>query len=164
MTENAKPDSVFDHLEELSDVDIAALTQAAIHVLQIGSDDESLREIEAMPTRPLQGTLQDELAARAITNGAVAERIVTDRAIARPVAIRLLETIAQDPAIAGEVEAAYQKRRKLLTVGVDLILAAALMVVVLKIKRVRIGKADVQFGMLSDKVVEKVLSFVNPVG
>jgi hypothetical protein len=162
MTDNSKSGSVFDHLDDLSDVEIAALTQAAIHVLQIGSNDESVRDIEAMPTRPLQGRLQEELATRSVTDQDVASRIVSDKTLSRPIAIRLLTTIAADPAIAAEVETAYHKRQKLLTVGVDIILAAALLFVVLKIKRVRVGKAgvDVEFVKLSDTAIKSVLSFV----
>ena len=162
MTDNSKSGSVFDRLDDLSDVEIAALTQAAIHVLQVGSSDDSVRDIEAMPTRPLLGTLEEELAARSVTDREIANRIVGDKTLSRPIAIRLLTTIADDPAIAAEVETAYQKRQKLLTVGVDIILAAALLVLVLKVKRVRVGKTgvDVELWKLSDSAIKSVLTFV----
>jgi hypothetical protein len=162
MTDNSKSGSVFDRLDDLSDVEIAALTQAAIHVLQVGSNDDSVRDIEAMPTRPLLGTLEEELAARSVTDRDIANRIVGDKTLSRPIAIRLLTTIANDPAIAAEVETAYQKRQKLLTVGVDIILAAALLLLVLKVKRVRVGKTgvDVELWKLSDNAIKSVLTFV----
>ncbi len=162
MTQRAEPAELWSRLDDLTDVEVAALTQAAIHVLEAGGDDPSLREVETMPTRPLTATLEQELSARAITEPEIARRIVSDHSLSRPIAINLLKTIAADPVLAEEVAAAYRARQKLLTVGVDLILAGALLLLVLKVKRVRVGKrgVDAEFSELSDNAIKSVMSFL----
>ena len=74
-----------------------------------------------------------------------------------------VEPLGEDlDAAAAEVEAAYRDRQNLLTVGIDIILAAALLVLVLKVKRVKVGKegTDVGFSKLSDGALKSVLAFV----
>src|SRR5690606_18591437 len=132
MTLSPESAELWRRLDDLTDVEVAALTQAAIHVLEVGGDDPSLREAETMPARPLTATLEQELSARAVAGPDVARRIVSDHSLSRPIAINLLKTIATDPVLAEEVAAAYRARQKLLTVGVDLILAGALLLLVLK--------------------------------
>jgi hypothetical protein len=164
MTEQTAPGAIWQRIDQLSDNEIAALTQAAIYILQSGSDDQSLRDLEAMPKRSLRDELQRSLAARAVPGGDAPDRIVGDPKLSRPVAIELLKVIAMEPDLAAEVENTYRAREKLLTGGVEIILAGALLVLVLKLRHVKVGKrgADISFSKLSDTAIKSVMGLLNP--
>jgi hypothetical protein len=71
--------------------------------------------------------------------------------------------LRRDEALAGEIAEAYERRKDLMAVDPLTISAAALLLLVLRVRRVRISKqegVDVTLDPLKADVVKAVLSFV----
>jgi hypothetical protein len=70
-----------------------------------------------------------------------------------------LNTIATEPALAQEIERVWRERGGLLFVGTGVILSAALLFLVLKLRKVRVNKKDgveVNFDKLSTSAISSV--------
>jgi hypothetical protein len=79
------------------------------------------------------------------------------------VAQTVVAELQRDDALAGEIADAYERREDLMAVDPLTISAAALLLLVLRVRRVRISKrdgVDVTLDPLKADVVKAVLSFV----
>lgn len=82
--------------------------------------------------------------------------------MAHSVGLAVLEAIAADPDLAAAVDAAYRARQNMMVVDVAFVLASALLLTVLKLKRVRIGRegAEVDFSELQPGIVSAIRKLV----
>lgn len=143
---NEEPAVIWDRLDDLDDAELTMLVEAAASVIADHTDEAGARTYLEMPPRPagqiLKSTLAD--AGVAVDEEAAAE-LVRDQKAARQLTVRVLRSLAQQPILAAEIEAAYRDRQRMLVIDAGLISAAALLLLVLKLKRVKIGGVDVSF-------------------
>ncbi|MGQ0569516.1 MAG: hypothetical protein ACT4P5_08315 [Armatimonadota bacterium] len=140
--------SVWDHVDGLTDHELNALVAAAVSVISEGAEDPTALELAGLPLGPASREIQALLGEAGLEIDQVtAERIIREEGISRPLAISLLKEISNQPTLAAEIEAAYRQRQKLMIVDAGLVAAGALLLLVLKLKRVRVGKdaAEVEF-------------------
>lgn len=147
----------------MTDQDIAKLAEAAIGVLAPEDDDGA--DLQSMPP----GVIQGEIAAASESLGLTADeaaRLAEAAAredLAPGVAQAVVAELQRDEALAGEIAEAYERRKGLMAVDPLTISAAALLLLVLRVRRVRISKqegVDVTLDPLKADVVKAVLSFV----
>jgi hypothetical protein len=142
---------VFQRLDELSDVELATLVAAAEHV--IAGDDEDAAELAAMPSSMAGAAIADELSEVGTPASPEAvSAVLRDRSVV----LAALHTIAAEPPVADAVADVYRKRRDMLAVDGGLLTGAALLLFVLKLKRVKIGKIDVSFYDARQGVLEQL--------
>lgn len=152
---------VWDRLESLSDQQLSTLVESALFVLEQGGDGEGPSPA-ALPAGAMAEALRGLLRERG-ADERVAARITGETALSRPLATLILTELATEPALAREIEAVWKKRTGMMAVGAGVILAAALLALVLKLKRVKVQGAkevDVQFDKLSDGALGRVLKFL----
>jgi hypothetical protein len=147
-------------LNDLSDQQLAAVVESAVFVLK-QSDAPGAPSSTEMPAGPMIKALEQLLGERGRDTSA-AGRVVKQRELARPVAVALLSAIATEPALAQEVERVWRERGGLLVVGTGVILAAALLFLVLKLKKVKANKAgvEVDFDKVSTRALGSVFKFL----
>lgn len=154
--ENGHP--VWQRLDGLTDSDLATLVESAIFVLnQKGAEGEP--SPAEMPASVVESSLRAELDG----NTTAAARIAQEEALSRPVAILMLQEIGRRPELAAEIERVWHERRQMMAIGAGLILSAALLLLVLKLKRVQVSRdkgVDVEFSELSKDVVGSVFRFL----
>ena len=150
----------WNNLNDLSDQALAAVVESAIFVLK-QSDTPGAPSPTEMPAGPMTKALEQLLAERGADTSA-AGRVVKQNELSRPVAVALLSSIATDPALAQEVERVWRERGGLLVVGTGAILAAALLFLVLKLKKVKANKGgvEVDFDKLSTRALAGVFKFL----
>ncbi len=142
---------VFQRLDELSDVELATLVAAAEHVIAGG--DEDAAEYTAMPTSMASAAIADEVG----EDGTPASpEAVTAVVRDRTMVLATLRTVAAEPAVADAVADAYRKRRDMLAIDGGLLTGAALLLFVLKLKRVKIGNVEVSFYEARQGVLEQL--------
>lgn len=147
-------------LNDLSDQALAALVESAIFVLRQSDAPGAPSPVE-MPAGPMTKALEQLLSERGVETSA-AGRVVKESALSRPVAVALLSTIATEPALAEEVERVWRERGGMLVVGTGVILSAALLFLVLKLKKIKANKKDgveINFDKLSDSALKSVVKF-----
>jgi hypothetical protein len=147
----------------LTDTDVAKLAEAAIGVLE-PADEEGV-DLQTMP----RSVMQEQIAAAARSLGVTAEesaRLAEAAAredLAPDVAQAVVAELQRDEALADEIADAYERRKDLMAVDPLTISAAALLLLVLRVRRVRVSKKegiDVTLDPLKADVVKAVLSFV----
>lgn len=144
-------------LDQMSDQGLATLVDSAIFVLK-QSDVGGGPAPTEMPASVMTKALEQLLADRGANAGA-AVKVVKQAELSRQVALALLSTIATEPALAQEIERVWRERGGLLFVGTGVILSAALLFLVLKLKKVRVNKKDgveVNFDKLSTSAISSV--------
>jgi hypothetical protein len=148
----------------LPDKEIATLGAAAVAVLSESADPVEDISVLDMPDGPLAGALQSAIAARRVAAASVADRIVGDGALARPVAVQILKQIAAFPKLAHEIELTYESRKRMLVADGGVICGAALLLLVLKLKKIRVGKPgmEIEFTKASEGILNAVLKFLGP--
>lgn len=128
-------------LQALDDFDLALVVQAAVDVLR--DHDGQVGRVEEMPPRVLRREASSSLG---VDEGAV-DRATIDARRSRAVALSLLADLAREPTLAAEIESAYDVRKRMMFVDPGTIAAFALLLLVLKLRRIRIGKGqtDIEF-------------------
>jgi hypothetical protein len=154
---NEERPTVWTRLESLSDTELRALVEASIEVLQ--QDGAASVEDDVLELPP--GALRRELRSALIENGVeadehAAEEVLQRTEMSRPVALALLGEIAREPALAQEIEAAYRARQGMMVVDPATLLAGALLVLALKLKRVKVGDVDVSFYPMKERALTAV--------
>jgi PP-loop superfamily ATP-utilizing enzyme len=151
-------------LASMSELDLGKLTEAAIGVLVAAGDDPQLAEVQSMPA----GVLKEQITGAAKALGFPAEHaarlsdLATRTESASDVARTVLAKLNQDEALAAEVAESNRRRQDLMVIDPLTISAAALLLLVLRIRRVRMSKkngVDVQLDPLKADMVEAVLGF-----
>lgn len=148
-------------LNDLSDQALAALVESAIFVLKQSDAPGAPSPVE-MPAGPMTKALEQLFSERGVETSA-AGRVVKQSELSRPVAVALLSAIGTEPALAQEVERVWRERGGMLVVGTGVILSAALLFLVLKLKKFKASKKDgveVDFDKLSDSALKGVFKFL----
>jgi hypothetical protein len=147
----------------LTDSNVAKLAEAAIGVLEPA--DEEGADLHSLPP----AVIQEQIAAAAQSLGVTPEEAAqlavaaAREDLAPGVAQTVVAELQRDEALAGEIADAYERRQDLMAVDPLTISAAALLLLVLRVRRVRISKkdgVDVTLDPLKADVVKAVLSFV----
>jgi hypothetical protein len=146
MTDTQPADDVWSRLEELSDDELATLVEAAQHVLADLADEPGTAMLAQMPVghvgAALAGTLRE---AGTDVDPDEVTALLRDGERSRWLAVQALRQISAEPAIAEQVAAAYRARREMMAVDAGLVLAGSLLLLVLKLKRIKVGKLDISF-------------------
>lgn len=147
----------------MTDPTVAKLAEAAIGVLEPADEDGA--DLQSMPPAALRA----EITAAAQSLGVTAEdaaRLAEAAArddLAPGVAEAVVAELQRDEALAEEIADAYERRQDLMAVDPLTISAAALLLLVLRVRRVRVSRkdgVDVTLDPLKADVVKAVLSFV----
>ncbi|NUR26773.1 MAG: hypothetical protein HOV83_13180 [Catenulispora sp.] len=167
MTDMQPADELWSRLAELSDDELATLTAAAEHVLADfadAADEPETAQVAQLPRMPVAhvGPALAETLREAGTDVDPDDvtALLRDAEQARLLAIQALLEISTEPALAGEVAAAYRARREMMAVDPSLVLSGALLLFVLKLKRIKIGKVDISFYELRDGVLAQLRSLL----
>ena len=148
----------------MSELDLGKLTEAAIGVLAAAGDDSQLADVQSMPV----GVLKEQIAGAAEALGFPIERAVklsdlaTSTKSASDVARTVLAELNRDEALAAELAESNRRRQDLMVIDPFTISAAALLLLALRIRRVRLSKkdgVDVQLDPLKADIVQAVLGF-----
>lgn len=138
--------------DELDEADLRLLLQVIASVLaESAADDEEAADLVAMPA--------SEAAAEvgASIGGAedAASRLVEDPAADRALALELVRQVCAIPALRDEVDEAYAARRRMMVVDPGTILAVSLLLLVVKLRRVKVGREGVEIKL--DPVRDRAL-------
>jgi hypothetical protein len=148
-----------------SEQDVARLAEATIGLLQGGIEDETLAEVESMPP----SVVQREITAAAESLGVSAEAALqladatSQENLATGITRTVVAELSRDESLGREIADSYERRAELMVVDPLTISAAALLLLVLRVRRVRLSKKeglDVSLEPLKGNVVKAVLSFV----
>lgn len=146
MTEQRSAEELWNQLDALSDDELSMLVEAAKHVIADSSDAEEAPGYLAMPVsrvgEAIAGSLQDDGTA---TEPDDVTAVLRDDGQARHIAVQTLRAIGDEPALAEQVAAAYRARREMMAVDAGLVAAGALLLLVLKLKRIKVGGVDISF-------------------
>jgi len=160
---NGKPNDApldWSKLDAMSDQGLAAMVESALFVLR-RSEAVGAPSPAEMPNAVLTKQLEQVLMQRGV-DARVAGNVVKQQAMARPVALALLGAIGSEPELALEVERIWRERGGLLFVGTGAILASALLLLVLKLKKVKVSKkdgAEIDFDKVSSGALGAILKF-----
>lgn len=145
--------------DELDDAELRLLLQAATSVLTESADDEAkATDLVEMPASAAAA----EIGAMLSDSGDDASRLVDDPVADRALAVALVREVCAIPALRDEVDEAYVARKRMLVVDPGSILAISLLLLVLKLRRVKVGRegVDVELDPVRDgalKLVGKLL-------
>jgi hypothetical protein len=143
--------------------DPAKLAEATIGVLEVA--DEEAPDLQLLPP----AVVREQIAQAAEAIGVAPEEAAqlaeaaASEDLAPGVAQAVVAELERDEALAGEIADAYERRSDLMAIDPLTISAAALLLLVLRVRRVRISKqegVDVTLDPLKPEVVKAVLSFV----
>lgn len=155
-------ESIWEQLDDFTDAQLGILVESAIFVLKQSAEQAGPAPQE-IPPGPMVQALEDLMGERGVEDTAAAGRIVQQPDLSRPVAILILKEIASVPELADEIETVWRERSDMLVVEPATIFAAALLLLVLKLKKVEVSKkkgVTVEFDKVSEGALGKILSFV----
>lgn len=159
MTDETYPSAVWQRLPELSDAELRALVEATMSVLR--SEAGTIVDVDpATPPKRLRRDLRQALDEEGLAaEDTVVERLVGDDRTSREIAIAILASISEHPLLRQEIERVYQERTKMMFLDAGVLTGAALLLLVVKLKHVKINKGglDVAFYEASNTAIEKVL-------
>ena len=131
-------------LSTLTDDQLGLLTQCAVTVLAEGAGgdaDVDVDELRELPAAVLAPDLAEALRAAGVPAGEQQiERLAEETTATRTLAIALLEQICAVPALRAEVDAAYTAHQRLMIADPVTIMAIGLVLLVMKLRRVKVGK------------------------
>lgn len=156
------PPLAWDRLSEMSDPALAALVDCAIFVLGQADEAGTATAPAQMPPGALIHALEQSLNERGLDTKA-AVRVVRQSELSRPVAILLLKEISTEPALVEEIERVWRERSAMLFVGTATVLAAALLLLVVKLKKLKINRNDgvqIDFDKVSTGALGAVFKFI----
>jgi hypothetical protein len=143
----------WDALGALSDVELAVVSSAAVHVVEETAGLEHEVRPRAVVAQDLRELLDE--AGLAIT-GDEATYLVTDSEATRTLALAALSELSGDAALRSEIDGAYARRSDLMVVDGGTLLAGALLVLAIKVKRVKIGDVTIEFYELKASLIEQI--------
>jgi hypothetical protein len=143
--------------------DPAKLAEAAIGVLEVA--DEEAPDLQLLPPAVVREQIAEAAEALGVPPDEAARlaAAAASEELAPGVAVAVVAELERDDALAGEIADAYERRRELMAIDPLTISAAALLLLVLRVRRVRVSKqagVDVQLDPLKPEVVKAVLGFV----
>jgi hypothetical protein len=155
MNETRQETSIWTRLDELSDEELNAFAATAANVVADASDDPSAKETLTMPPGPAARELQAELGD---ADAARTEQLLSDPAAVREMNLTALRELAKSPELAAEIEEAWRARGEMMFIDGGLITGTALLLLIVKLKRVRAGKGgvDVEFYEAKNGVIAAI--------
>ena len=154
---------VWERLDALSDSELNALVAAAASVLAENAEGDEAEETLSMPPGPAARELRSLLDGAGVpVDEAEAERLVTDEAASREVALAVLRELGKEPEVAAEIEEAWRARRGMMVVEGGVLIGAALLLLVMKLKRVSVKRegAEVEFYEAKGGVLAAIKGFL----
>jgi hypothetical protein len=150
-----------------TDADLAQLTDAAIGALMDQADAGGpVEDVLAMPPRVLAEQLREALQAEGLAPAEAAQvaATVTREDLAPDVVRAVLSSMSLNEPLADEIAANFDRRRDLMAIDPLTIGAVALLVLVLRVKRVRVSKdagVEVDLAPLKVDVLKSIVGFVS---
>lgn len=152
------------NLSALSDGQLGLLTQCAITVIAEGAgNDADVDEIRELPAVVLAPDLAAALRAAGVqARDQQIERLAEETTSNRTLAIALLEQICAVPALRAEVDAVYTAKQRLMIVNPVTIMAIGLVLLVMKLRRVKVGKdgLDVTLDPMQDVMANVIKGLI----
>jgi hypothetical protein len=126
--------------EELDDADLRLLLQVAVSVLAEGAEDQDeAADVVEMPASEAAAAVGATVGGRE----EAASRLVDDPAADRALALELVREVCAIPSLRDEVGEAYVARKRMMIVDPGSILAVSLLLLVIKLRRVKVGQGGV---------------------
>jgi hypothetical protein len=151
--------SVWERLDDISEDELAYLTNAALAVIA----DHSSTDIEGLTKLPHNATVDQARSALAEEGIDVDESgaatIVSDPQLDRSMALSLLRATRESP-LRDEIERVYRQMRDMMILDAGLLLGGAVLILVLKLKRIKIGDNEVEFYEAKSEVLEAIRTFL----
>lgn len=158
MTDPSPADEVWGRLDELTDDELSTLVAAAAHVVaDLAGEPDAPQLPVALAGAALAGELRE---AGTDADPDEVTALLQDGSRVRRLAVAALRPIAAEPDLAAEVAAAYRARREMMAVDAGMVLAGALLVLALKVKRIKIGKVDISFYEARASALEQLRAFL----
>lgn len=158
MNEGGLHADPWDRLDNLTDSELHALAEATLSVLR----EEAAGMVAADANIPPR-QLREQLAAALTDEGlrvdsAVINQIATDGEMAREVSLAIIASVGKDTQFRQQVQEAYKARQSMMVVDGGLLIGAALLLLVTKLKRIKVekGKFDAQFYQATDTLIERL--------
>jgi hypothetical protein len=144
MTEATTPEWCR-NLGALSDRELGVLTECAVAVIaEAAGDNPDVRELRELPPSALAPDLADALSRSGVTVGErEIDQLCEDSHASRVLAIALLQQACTIPALRAEIDAAYVARQRMMVADPVTIVSIALVVLVMKLRRVKLGRDGV---------------------
>jgi hypothetical protein len=137
--------AVWSQLQELSDRDLRLLVEVTVELLASAADEPD------RPTDLPRSMLLGEVRGLLADNGvAVDDPRVADQlgeGLFRPAVVPVLEQLSSDPKLAD----AYAARKRMMVLDGGVLVGAALLLLVLKLKRIRLAKLGVDIELYEAK-------------
>lgn len=91
---------------------------------------------------------------------AEASGVLSDVELSRSIALSLLRAVETSP-LKDEVESVYQRMRDMMVLDAGLLLGGAVLILVLKLKRIKIGDSEVEFYDAKADILNAIRSFLS---
>jgi hypothetical protein len=149
--------SIWDKYPNYSEQELATLTKVASQVLLVSGGDE-VSEIETLdlPSRVAAREVAEVLheTVPEITASSV-QRLLESRAMSSDLSLQILGVLKEQPDLAELIAAEYEEATRQMAVA-EILLAAALLVLVCKLKTIKISKSgmEITFDPFSEKITE----------
>jgi len=131
--------------DELDDLDLRMLLEAAASVLTDTGDGGDVEPVSELAPGVVAADLSGALAAEGVQADTAALRELIETASAdRRLALAFVHEVCALPQLRDEIDAAYEARRRMMVVEPATLLAASLLLLVIKLRRVRVGRAGVE--------------------
>lgn len=152
--------SPWDRLESMDQPELNTLLESTVAVLHQAEGD-GRGEIFELPPRILREELRAALTGAGVTvDEGTVETLMGSQATPVPLAVALLEQVASQPALAEEVERTFRARSGMMAIDPDTLMAGSLLVLILKLKRIKIGNVDVSFYDMQQGTLTAVRKFI----
>ena len=149
-----------------SDSELGKMTEAAIGVLaETDTDDPELIGIEELPMSVLQARIAAAVESFGVplADARVLADMTTRSESAPHVARTVLTSLSSDVALSEEISDAYSRRAELMVIDPLTISAAALLLLTLKIRRVKVSRqgVDISLDPLKQGMIQALLSSIS---
>ena len=154
-----------EHLSHMeSERDVARLTEATIGLLLGSVEDDALADVESIPP----AVILREIVKAAESLGCTVEEatqlanVVSRQELAPDIAKAVVAELGRNESLGQEIADSFERRSELMVVDPLTISAAALLLLVLRVRRVKLSKdgLDVRLDPLKGDVVKVVLNFL----
>jgi hypothetical protein len=158
MTHMQEP-SIWERLDSLSDEELAYLTSAAMAVLAEHADPQ-LEDPTKLPHNLLIAETRAALAPEGIDVGeSDAAEVVSDADLTRSMELSLLRNVERSP-LKDEVGDVYERLHNMMVLDGGLLLGGAVLILVLKLKRIKIGDSEIEFYDVKADLLNAIRSFL----
>lgn len=152
-------------LEQLSEQELAQLTDAAVGVLGVAGQGPEPSEVLNLPERVLRRQLHDAAVDQGLSEAEATQLAdaATEPSSAPMVARAVLSELQKEGPLSTELSDAYERRGDLMAVDPLTITAGALLLLVLRIKTVKVSRQEgttIEFLPLQGSIIGSVFRFL----